>query len=152
MTTNPATENNSNSVSSFSEYTFCDTQMSLEESSKSFVPGDDDMEDTGACAEWVHGDNNSIMEKPNGSMDRTVIINNLCDEYKKLSIQAQKFIVKNFDINKILRIRETMQPEDFDEYGPTEENWDLFVQTRDKNVHYFSYHHLWKHGERIGYS
>lgn len=154
MTTNPATDNNTNSASScVSKYTIYDMQTSLGEYCKTLVADDDkDMEDMGACSEWVYVDNNSLMEKPPGSMDRTVFINNLCDEYKTLSMEAQKFIEKNFEINKILRIRETMQPEDFDEDGPTEENWDLFVQTHDKKVHYFSYHHFWSHGARIGYS
>ena len=109
------------------------------------------LKDSDESVEWIQ-DNNSLMEKPPGTMDRTVFVNNLCDEYKTLSMEAQKFIMKNFEINKILRIRETMQPEDFDEDGPTEENWDLFVQTLDKNVHHFSYHHFWSHGARLGYS
>jgi hypothetical protein len=111
---------------------------------------EDKFEDTGACAEWVYVDNNSLMEKPPGSMDRTIFVK--IDEINRLSIEAQKFIENNFEINTILRIRETMQPEDFDEEGPTEENWDLFIQTIDKKVHYFSYHHFWSHGMRRGYS
>ncbi len=101
--------------------------------------------------EWLQ-DNNLLMEKQSGPMDRTVFVNNLFDEYKNLSMEARKFIDKHFEFNKILRIRETMQPEDFDEEGPTEENWDLFVQTYDTKVHYFSYYHFWSHGARRGYS
>jgi hypothetical protein len=107
----------------------------------------DDME---VCSEWVYVDNNSLMEKPPGTMDQTVYAN--IDEINRLSVEAQKFIDNHFDINTIVRIRENMYPEDFDEDGPTEEVWDLFIQTTDNNVHCFSYHHFWSRGMRRGYS
>jgi hypothetical protein len=111
-----------------------------------------ELEMTEVGEEWVYADTAALMEKPPGSMDRTVFVNNI-SEINRLSVEAQKFIDNHFDINNILRIRETMQPEDFDEEGPTEENWDLFLQTADNKVHYFSYHHFWSHGgERPGYS
>jgi hypothetical protein len=153
MTTNPATDNNIKSdifcVHNNILYDIIPTPSDDNNTEQEQIEDNfDDYIEEGD--EWIYVDNNSLMEKPPGRMDYTIFAK--IDKINRLSIEAQKFIENNFEINTILRIRENMQPHDFDEEGPTEEIWELLVQTTDNNVHFFSYHHFWSRGMRLGYS